>query len=703
MSQVHTWQNTQARDVVGNYGITPDDIVCRPCRDDIRRVTADPNYIPRWEKKNHDTIKCCVNGCPDVCFAHSKVTDIAGMRQILEDLPEGDTVPFPTPLCNHHYYIVYNAVQPQQTNCPTCGISLRHIKSRPCPNAENIGEHLRDSTGFEGTLTSGDKVCYSCYKSHLVILQEGKTISKDSDLQSTLQAIRQKVGTVDQPKTSQQVRDLAMDKTIVHVGEELLQGKAILLPIAHEFFSEKHDEILASIDLHETEIKTTVTSLWVLSNLTSALQHHLAYSCKTRKYGTLLYRPNTDLVPLLQQCLSKLRQHEIKGRKPQSPQTAQSPPQKLGMEDVLDDLNVQLLNQCRRYLDKDKMFVDEYSSLNIDKEIDQINPTLWKAISMLTRSASERRGVANKQMSNEQHKKKLRQFFLLCSMIFCADDRCSMPMHILIADLIESQGGTAFLIQALNRLGVCSSQDTLKRFIQSKVDTKKGKHPCSGYFNSNSFTVISVDNIDFLHSFARVFKGTQNSSWHGTTVQLVQPLPSLAPIQSQSSITEGIANMELTSPSESLQAAVQQNEPSLSNSSTGSTCHSSSALTEQIPQSVQLHQSSSRKRTERSSPILSPLKLTRSPAAKSFRRARTGTEYKIEVSYQPKPPLVQIQHSEHVKTLACSSINEFMMSETENESLQDLQHELFSYMLQKLAVAETSSEHPFINIQDYFK
>ena len=229
------------------------------------------------------------------------------MRQILEDLPEGDTVPVPTPLCNHHYYIVYNAVQPQQTNCPTCGISLRHIKSRPCPNAEIIGEHLRDSTGFEGTLTSGDKVCYSCYKSHLVILQEGKTISKDSDLQSTLQAIRQKVGTVDQPKTSQQVRDLAMDKTIVHVGEELLQGKAILLPVAHEFFSEKHDEILASIDLHETEIKTTVTSLWVLSNLTSALQHHLAYSCKTRKYGTLLYRPNTDLVPLLQQSLSKLR------------------------------------------------------------------------------------------------------------------------------------------------------------------------------------------------------------------------------------------------------------------------------------------------------------------------------------------------------------------------------------------------------------
>ena len=211
--------------------------------------------------------------------------------------------------------------------------------------------------------------------------------------------------------------------------------------------------------------------------------------------------------------------------------------------------------------------------------------------------------------------------------MYCANDRCSMPMHVLIADLIESQGGTSFLIQALNKLGVCSSHDTLKRLIQSKVDTTKGKHPCSVFFNSSSFTVISVDNIDFLHSFARVFKGTQNSSWHGTTVQLVQPLPSIAPVQSQASIIEGIANMELTSLKE---ASGSQKVPPISSSST-TTCTSSSELTGQTPLST--HQSSSRKRPERSSPIPSPLQLTRSPVPKSRRRARIGTEYKTDISY----------------------------------------------------------------------
>ena len=64
-----------------------------------------------------------------------------------------------------------------------------------------------------------------------------------------------------------------MDKTVVHVGEDLLQRKAILLPAAHDVFIEMYDDTLASTDLQDKNI----TSIWVLSNLTNALQHHLVY------------------------------------------------------------------------------------------------------------------------------------------------------------------------------------------------------------------------------------------------------------------------------------------------------------------------------------------------------------------------------------------------------------------------------------------
>lgn len=145
------------------------------------------------------------------------------------------------------------------------------------------------------------------------------------------------------------------------------------------------------------------------------------------------------------------------------------------MDSVLDHLNAKILDLCLTCLDKENTLVDNYSTLDIDKEVDNMNPTLWKAICMLARSASEIRDINRQTVSGEQHKKKFRCFFLS---MFCVDDHCSMPMHILMSDLIESQRGT---ILVLNRFGVCSSHDTLKRFIQSKVDTKKLMHPCNNY------------------------------------------------------------------------------------------------------------------------------------------------------------------------------------------------------------------------------
>ena len=110
--------------------------------------------------------------------------------------------------------------------------------------------------------------------------------------------------------------------------------------------------------------------------------------------------------------------------------------------------------------------------------------------------------------------------------MYCTDDRCYLPLHNLITDTVDSLGGSALLIRILNRLGVCSSADTLARSIQYRVQERE-KRGAEQECSPNSFTVISADNIDFLHSYARVFYGNQTRSWHGTTVQAVQPKPSL--------------------------------------------------------------------------------------------------------------------------------------------------------------------------------
>ena len=110
--------------------------------------------------------------------------------------------------------------------------------------------------------------------------------------------------------------------------------------------------------------------------------------------------------------------------------------------------------------------------------------------------------------------------------MFCIDDRCSFPLHTLVTDLVDSQGGSALLIKILNKLGICASSDTLYRHIQYKVGSNSTKQK---FHNPNdSFVVVSGDNIDFMHSYAHVFKGNQMSSWHGTSIQAVTPKPSLS-------------------------------------------------------------------------------------------------------------------------------------------------------------------------------
>ena len=126
--------------------------------------------------------------------------------------------PNPIPLCKHHYHDTYKHLQPQQSNCSTCEISLKHVNNRVFPEPKVIEAHLRNTAGFEGTISTGDKVCFSCYKSHLIILQNDKKINSDSHLQLLLQNTR--VLSTSIPTTAEEINDHAMDKTLIDIGED---------------------------------------------------------------------------------------------------------------------------------------------------------------------------------------------------------------------------------------------------------------------------------------------------------------------------------------------------------------------------------------------------------------------------------------------------------------------------------------------------
>ena len=146
-------------------------------------------------------------------------------------------------------------------------------------------------------------------------------------------------------------------------------------------------------------------------------------------------------------------------------------------------------------------------SILFDRQFQQIDPDIWKAVCLLTQPRSSR-AIKNSDSSDTR---KIRRFFCICTLLFTTNSQCSFPLHTLITDAIETYGGSCRLIRLLNRLGACVSADTHARYVQHRVEKSKEEGTMCGY-PDNAFTIASADNLDFVHSHARVYCGKQQSS-----------------------------------------------------------------------------------------------------------------------------------------------------------------------------------------------
>ena len=375
--------------------------------------------------------------------------------------------------------------------------------------------HLSENTGFQGQIHSSDHVCMSCYRSHQVILEHNAVVSTDNDLRRLLYQTAEQSLNLDEVHTYHDVVNVAVIETVVKVGNVLLEKRALLLPKIHSIFRQEARSLLATKGMEEPPDFTNLSSRWLLSELIGRLQHHMMYSCKVRKYGTLIYRPSSDIVLLLTEAMWKLQKatDEIHVHAPVENREHCTSAHSKDQQDM-KNINKLIHSQIRTFLSEDAHVPYEHDNFNLDMLANKIQPELWEQICLLTRSQRESKGTSavNDPTSPAYPIKKVRRLFLLCAILFCTDDRCSTPMHTLITDVVESQGGSTLLVRKLNRIGVCASADTLSSFIQHKVSTcdEDGMK----YLTPDTFTVVSADNIDFMHSFARIFCGRQTSSWH---------------------------------------------------------------------------------------------------------------------------------------------------------------------------------------------
>ena len=195
----------------------------------------------------------------------------------------------PAPLCKQHYQLMYDALQPRQ--CTTCGTRLRAGNHRSYSQPDIVRKYLNERAGFLGEIQVQDQ-----YRSHLVLLRDNTPISTDSDLARltvNMSTICPQYSHKSKVLTIQDVIDVSIMKTVVSVGNILLENRAVLLPNIHEIFMGHVTDMSRVADISLKDIKD-VSSRYILSSLTASLQHHITYSCKVWKYGTLVHRPNID-------------------------------------------------------------------------------------------------------------------------------------------------------------------------------------------------------------------------------------------------------------------------------------------------------------------------------------------------------------------------------------------------------------------------
>ena len=117
---VSSWESTAACEFILSRGFTQQDLICRPCRQDVNRVLGDPNYTPRWEKKGIDS--CCIAQCTERVFSSYTMSDDTQPEYAMEKCGfqcKEDPIPTPTPLCTHHYHATSSNTHQSTATVPT--------------------------------------------------------------------------------------------------------------------------------------------------------------------------------------------------------------------------------------------------------------------------------------------------------------------------------------------------------------------------------------------------------------------------------------------------------------------------------------------------------------------------------------------------------------------------------------------------------
>ena len=201
---------------------------------------------------------------------------------------------------------------------------------------------------------------------------------------------------------------------------------AILLPTVVDYLETNFNDIVVSNGISPLQNTHDIkNSNWLLSELSALLQHHMAYRCSVKRYGTVLYRYGGDLLHALNVSLGKLRAYVHKEVELDNSH----------FETKLTEVCNNLTAKCHaatQQMIENQGNPDEIETLDFEKLIKNLDPDLWKAMCLITKP------VSLKAQSNlyGSHIRKMRRLFCAYTLLFTTNSHCSFSIYSLLADIV---------------------------------------------------------------------------------------------------------------------------------------------------------------------------------------------------------------------------------------------------------------------------
>ncbi len=505
------------------------DCVCKSCKIMLQRKFETCEDEPTCKKLK--TEHCCIiSKIPNLTCTNSgfkcaiTVDDVAKCYNVQKEkilMTELEDVT----LCKSHYLIIWKFTN--ITNCDLCRSKIHFNKTSDTNKVYYFDEQFLGNTCIK-KINVKSPVCLVCYREYHIMAtttQIQHITSEHSHIKTIIDAINKLPELfVSSNEVTKELNTII--STFKYMLKKLYEKGAVLMRDIHLFCMKELEKSLADTCMTLEYLLDLIVEgfgrLITISKGTSAILQN------DDKTDSLLIWHDANLTSCLHIALTEIMQKSLL----EQAQNGRNYEVK-----CLEEASVILRNKLEK-TDMQYTCETDLTTINFNEVTSKIDPLVWNFIFLLTTSKAERAYLSNRQI--QWHKifndeiytniqthtsHQMSRLSLISSCIFLINNRTHFPLPLLFSDVIDKYSkSSADCLHFFNMFGICTSYETLRRH-QTEIVTSRMETKQLNLLNKNSFTYVSIDNVSFWASNARVRSSESDRGLNCTSYMSCQPKP----------------------------------------------------------------------------------------------------------------------------------------------------------------------------------